>query len=274
MLRRLTSTRALHLPFLAATLLVSLAQLHAQNYAKVVVQSGTVNILKDASGYSFAAMVKDEVQPGYVIKTGPDGYAKIQVPDGSTFEVFKNSEVQYLKTNSIEDLINVWLGKVKVVIQHLKGVPNPNNVITPTALISVRGTVFDVDVEDADGTTLVVLDEGEVNVSNLKKGGRAKLVPGQAIRVYPDQPLQIKGDHNAFYKAVQIIRRAGEDYIYSRPGGGPGGGGTAPSGGNQGDNGKGKTTGTGTGSAPAPGTGTGTAPAPPPPPPGGGGGGD
>jgi hypothetical protein len=33
-------------------------------------------------------------------------------------------------------------------IQHLPGIPNPNNVTTPTALISVRGTIFDVDVQD------------------------------------------------------------------------------------------------------------------------------
>jgi hypothetical protein len=240
----------------------------------VVVQSGQVSFIKDSSGYLNALMDTSEIKPGYVIKTGPDGYAKIQVPDGSTFEVFKNSEVTYLKTDSITDLINVWLGKVKVVIQHLQGVPNPNNVITPTALISVRGTVFDVEVEDVDGTTLVILDEGAVDVRHLKKGGRAaKLVPGQAIRVYPDQPLEIKGDHGGLYKMIQIVKRAGEDYIYTRPGGGGSGGGNIPTtGGKQGDKGNGQTT--GTGSAPAPGSGTVSAPAPPPPPPPGGGGGD
>ena len=44
-----------------------------------------------------------------------------------------------------------WIGKIKVYIQHLPGIPNPNNVSTPTALISVRGTVFSVDVQDAGG---------------------------------------------------------------------------------------------------------------------------
>ena len=33
---------------------------------------------------------------------------------------------------------------------------------SPTAVISVRGTVFDVVVQDDDGTTFVTVDEGEV----------------------------------------------------------------------------------------------------------------
>src|SRR5437016_3012191 len=190
MLRRLTSARALHTLLTAVALVVSLTPAYSQQSARVLVQSGNVSYIKDASGYTLALMDKTEVKPGYIIKTGSDGYAKIQVPDGSTFEVFQNSEVVYRKTNSIHDLLNVWLGKVKVVIQHLPGVPNPSNVTTPTALISVRGTVFDVDVEDADGTTFVTLDEGAVDVHHLLQPSRdVHLLPGQAIRVSPNQPL-------------------------------------------------------------------------------------
>jgi hypothetical protein len=172
----------------------------------------------------------------------------------------------YTKTDSIKDLLNVWLGRVKIMIQHAPGVPNPNRVTTPTALISVRGTIFDVDVEDIDGTTLVSLDEGSVIVKHkLKSGGPLELLPGQAIRVYPNQPLARASDKGNFIReAARAFGRAVEDMIYTRPGGNTGGGGTIPnSGGKQGD----KSTGTGDTSKP----GTGTAPAPPTPPPGGGG---
>jgi hypothetical protein len=275
MLTRLTSARILHTLLLAAAVVVSVTTGYAQPYAKVMVQSGNVSFIKDASGYTFALLDKTELKPGYKIKTGIDGYAKIRVPDGSTFEVFPNSEVVYTKTDSIQDLVNVWLGRIKVMIQHLPGVPNPNNVVTPTALISVRGTIFDVEVEDMEGTTVVSVDDGMVDVKHrLKAGPIVKLIPGMAIRVFPDQPLAATRDKGGFLlKAAKAIERAAYDAIYSRPGGvGGSSGGNLPTGnGKQGDNGNGKTTGTGTGTgAPtAPGTG---APPPPPPPPGGGGG--
>ena len=63
------------------------------------------------------------VKQGQIIKTGPDGYAKFQVSDGSTFEVFQDTEVTFRKSFSIGDLLNVWMGKVKVYIQHFPGIP-------------------------------------------------------------------------------------------------------------------------------------------------------
>jgi hypothetical protein len=283
MLRRLTSARV-HTLLIAASLVVSLTPVYAQS-ARVLVQTGNVNYVKDSSGYTFALMDKTVLMPGYTVKTGSDGYAKFQVPDGSTFEVFPNSEVVYTKTESIPDLLNVWLGRVKVMIQHLPGVPNPNRVTTPTALISVRGTIFDVDVEDMDGTTVVALDQGIVDVKHrLKPGNPVQLLPGQLIRVYPNQPLARLSDTGGkLHNALKVIERAVYDALYTRPGGtSTGGGGNIPTtGGHQGDNGTGKTTANGgnttpgTGSAPgAPGApGTGSAPTAPTPPPGGGGGG-
>jgi hypothetical protein len=285
MLRRLTSARIRHTLLITASLVVSLTPVYAQS-ARVLVQTGNVNYIKDSSGYTFALMDKTVLMPGYTVKTGSDGYAKFQVPDGSTFEVFPNSEVVYTKTESLPDLLNVWLGRVKVMIQHLPGVPNPNRVTTPTALISVRGTVFDVDVEDMDGTTVVALDQGIVDVKHrLKPGNPVQLFPGQLIRVYPNQPLARLSDTGGkLHNALKVVERAVYDALYSRPGGtSTGGGGNIPTnGGHQGDNGSGKTTTgnngnttPGTGSAPtAPGApGTGSAPTTPTPPPGGGGGG-
>src|SRR5436309_3222136 len=197
MLSRHTLTRTVHALPIAAALALSFAPLYAQcplskdpAAATVLEMGGDVSVMLDSSGYRTALNPCKSVGPRQVIKTGADGYAKFQVSDGSTFEVFPNSEVVFRKTYSIGDLLNVWLGKVKVYIQHLPGIPNPNNVTTPTALISVRGTVFDVDVEDEDGTTFVSLDEGEVRVKHRLQGSDiVTLLPGQAIRVYANQPL-------------------------------------------------------------------------------------
>src|ERR1035437_9858320 len=196
MLSRLAFTRAMHPLLIAASLMVSWDSLYAQcplapqpTDAWVVVQSGDVSMMKDTSGYRKPLVPCSFVSQQQVIKTGPDGYAKFQVSGGSTFEVFPNSEVTFRKTYGIGDLLNVWMGKVKVYIQHLPGIPNPNNVTTPTALISVRGTVFDVDVQQ-DGTAFVTLDEGFVDVRHLQVASRIiHLDPGESIQVLPNIPL-------------------------------------------------------------------------------------
>ena len=279
MLRRLTSARAVHTLLIAASLAVSLNPLHAQcglpvasigTGAMVMVQTGDVSKLGDRAGYRLTIPPCGIVNQQQVIKTGPDGYAKFQVSDGSTFEVFPNSEVTFRKTYGIGDLLNVWMGKVKVYIQHLNGLPNPNNVTTPTALISVRGTIFDVDVQDADGTTFVTLDEGIVDVRHLQVASRVvRLNPGESVQVLPNLPLAAL-PHDKGIVLRQVLRGledAVRQAIYQRPNGpGTSGGpiGTSTTG-PQGD-GHGKNTGgTGTGTG-AP---TGAPPAPPPPPPGG-----
>ena len=271
------------LPIVAA-FVVSLNSVHAQCVlpaenpgAVVLVQWGDVSTAGDRAGYRITIAPCGIVKQQQVIKTGADGYAKFQVSDGSTFEVFPNSEVTFRKTYGIGDLLNVWMGKVKVYIQHLNGLPNPNNVTTPTALISVRGTVFDVEVQDLDGTTFVTLDEGLVDVRHLQVASKiVRLNPGESVQVLPNTPLAaLPRDKGVILRQVlRGLEDAVRQAVYQRPGSpGPGGTSTGPvgaAGGAQGDKGKntGTTTGTGTGTG-AP-TGAPPAPPPPPPPPGGG----
>src|ERR1039457_1893194 len=228
MLRRLAFTRAMHTLLIAASLLVSLHSMYAQcplapqpTDAWVVLQSGDVSMMKDTSGYRKALVPCSFVSQQQVIKTGPDGYAKFQVSDGSTFEVFPNTELTFRKTYGIGDLLNVWMGKVKVYIQHLPGIPNPNNVTTPTALISVRGTIFDVEVQDLDGTTFVTLDEGIVDVRHLRVPSKVvRLNPGESIQVLANTPLAALPRDKGF--VLRAVLRGLEDavrqVVYQRPG--------------------------------------------------------
>jgi hypothetical protein len=247
---------------LAAAVVVSLAPLRAQDTAaKALVINGDVSVLRD--GNPWALFEGNTVQPRQIVKTGPDGYAKFQVSDGSTFEVFQNSQVVFrANPPTLKDLLDVVIGKVKVYIQHLNGIPNPNNVSSPTAVISVRGTVFEVTVEDEDGTTLVSVDEGLVEVSSkAPAGGGVLLHPTEWIRVYKDQPLAQKAmDKGTIAREVlRALKNAAQVAVQQRTaGGGPIGTTPTSTTGAQGDKG-------GKGSAPAPPT----TPAPPPPPPGG-----
>ena len=113
-----------------------------------------------------------------LIITGVDGHALLQVSDGSTFEVFPNSRVVFRKNPpNWRDFLDVLVGRVRVHIEHFGNVPNPNRVLTPTAVISVRGTTFDISVNDDDETTLVEVEDGQVEVQHaLLPRGNSKIL--------------------------------------------------------------------------------------------------
>ena len=81
----------------------------------------------------------DQVLPQQTIVTGPNSYAVFQVADGSTFDVYPNAQLIFRNNRGDwSDLLEILLGKVKIQIQHVGGVPNHNKVRTPTAVIAVH----------------------------------------------------------------------------------------------------------------------------------------
>lgn len=161
--------------------------------AKVVSATGVVNVMRDNQPWALTA--GDSIQMMQEVVSGPDGHALFQVSDGSTFEVFPNSHVVFRKNpGSWRDLIDVFVGRVKVHIQHLGNQPNPNRIFTPTAVISVRGTTFDV-VVDGDGqSTIVEVEEGVVDVRHaLLPGDKSKtLHTGESLTIYKNYPLDAR----------------------------------------------------------------------------------
>jgi hypothetical protein len=210
------------------------AQFGAQDLngaAKLISFTGQISYMRGSD--LWVLNVGDTVQPQQVIVTGPDGYGVFQVSDGSTFEVFPKSRVIFRQNRGDwRDLLEVWLGKVRVHIEHPGGQPNNNKVRTPSAVISVRGTVFDVDVEDEDGTTMVLDEEGQVEVRHLLRAGDPTVLnPGQYIRVFKNEPLA-----KSLIDKGGILQRAARvlsDVLYQEAvnvqrGGVPGRGGSVP----------------------------------------------
>jgi hypothetical protein len=263
MLRRMWSNPARRL-LLAAVAGVCFAQAPTSLFssdaaATVVTLGGRVSVLRDSTPWALQS--GDNIRPGQLIITGDDGYALFKVSDGSTFEVFPNSQVTFRDNpGNWKDLLDLLLGRIKVHIQKWGGQPNHNRVRTPTAIISVRGTVFDITVEDGDAT-LVLVEEGQVEVEHRVLPSGSKLLnPGEWLRVYKNERLTQKSLDKG--SILRTALRAAADAIYSTiyssprasgPGIPPSGGGGGTGGGLPGDHGQ---------TNPPP-------PAPPPPPAGG-----
>jgi len=101
---------------------------------------------------------------------------------------------------------DVLVGRVRVHIEHLGNAPNPNRILTPTAVISVRGTTFDISVDDDDETTLIEVEEGTVEVEHalLPRGNIKVLTTGESLRVYRNEPIAKVIDKGGI--ARQVLR--------------------------------------------------------------------
>ncbi len=200
-MRRPSSTRAVELSLLlTAAASLCMAQYpyvpsDAGGYsARVVIAQGQISLYKDSR--LLALSTGDTVQVTQTIVAGRDGHATLQVSDGSTIEVYPNSQLVFRKnTGDWKDLLDLIIGRIRVHIEHLGSQPNPNRIMTPTAVISVRGTTFDVSVDEDDETTEVDVEEGTVVVHHalLPSSREATLHDGESIKVSKNVPIASAG---------------------------------------------------------------------------------
>ncbi|MEP7353298.1 MAG: FecR family protein [Acidobacteriota bacterium] len=231
--RRLTSVHTLAKWGLltAITSVVCLGQfsdagVHA---AKAETATGRVSVERDRQ--LLAIMPGDILKVQETVVTGVDGHALFRISDGSTIEVFPNSRFTFRKNAPTwSDLLDVWLGRVRVQIQHLGNQPNPNRVLTPAAAISVRGTIFDITVSGDDESTVVEVEEGLVDVQHALLGGKKSVAAGESITVYRDAPLAHGKDKGTIFR--QAIHMAMDAAVAATQRGGTGlpGGSTSPGG--------------------------------------------
>jgi hypothetical protein len=157
--------------------------------ARILSSDGPVEIQRRAQGQAALSKVtyrvNDEVLAGDVIKTGRGGRLVLGLADGSQAIIGENTTVEVTDlSKSPRTIFNVMRGKTRIKIEKVGGRPNPYRVNTPTAVIAVRGTLFDVFVKERE--TSVFVHEGEVSVSNLTlPDAPVILLPGMRTRVEP-----------------------------------------------------------------------------------------
>lgn len=176
---------------------------------RILTENGRVSV--DHSGDLWALSVGETVNPGQILVTGTDGYAQVELADHSVIEVFPNSRMVFRPNPSNwRDLVDIYLGKIRMQIQHLTGGEPPYHVTSPTAVISIRGTVLDVEVGPSDDTTVQV-ETGLVGVRHRLFPGREVMVEtGQSIRVVPNVPLAASKSVSPLVVAGRVAKIAGE----------------------------------------------------------------
>ena len=148
--------------------------------------NGHITILQPDGSFKDVYSETD-IKDGDRIWTG-DGNAVLTYADGTKIDVGPNSSFTYssskistelsLEKNALDKKINLYLGKLKFIVQKQLG--NKFQVITSQGAGAIRGTEFIVDA-NAD-RTMFYLYEGSLDVTNLKNGS-IQLQAGQAATI-------------------------------------------------------------------------------------------
>src|SRR5215470_9719984 len=168
--------------------------------ARVLSIEGQVEIRRQGDDQALvqkiAFKIEDELRAGDTIITGKNGRLALGLSDGSQAVIAPKTTVVIKDlSGSPRALFNVIRGKTRIHIEKLGGQPNPYRVNTPTAVIAVRGTMFDVLVEEKE--TQVFLHEGEVAVTNLAFPNQPVILSaGQMTKILmqrlPNLPIPFK----------------------------------------------------------------------------------
>ncbi len=134
----------------------------------------------------------EQLPAGTILDTG-GGRLLLRLTDGSEVLVRPHTRLQ-LQQPSLTDpsYLQLLLGRIRALINKRTGGAVPYELGTPSAVIAVRGTQFDVEVNRRDVTEVDVID-GLVEVSSRNPGaGSVLLEPGFSTRVSldsgPEQP--------------------------------------------------------------------------------------
>ncbi len=146
---------------------------------RIVSATGTVSLTRAGRELGRPAAGAD-LQAGDEIATGENSEALVRAEDGSTVRVYPDSRVVIQEyAPGLREWLHLFLGSVKVHIQRISGRPNPQGMTTPTAVIAVRGTVFEVFVDEMDAT-MVQVEQGMVSVA-------ARASPRDEVLLRPGQ---------------------------------------------------------------------------------------
>jgi hypothetical protein len=192
-------------------LLLLPSALLAQGTLKVSSTLGQIE-WRAASSKAFVPLSNQSIQAGDELRTGPGAQLILTAPDGSYMVVNENSRlvVEDFWSGNFKSIMNLMLGHVRFYIQHFGGRPNPYSVRTPTALIAVRGTEFDVIVDEAQFSEVRCFD-GRVTVESsreviLEPGFKTLVAPGEA----PRMPVPLAAELNR-NRILKIQKKAGPE---------------------------------------------------------------
>jgi hypothetical protein len=124
------------------------------------------------------------------VRTGSSSVARIKLADGTKVLLLQNSQAEMASLTSVEKSIHLLRGRLRAIVARIKG-GNNFKITTPVGVASVRGTDFEVNVNDDGSQMEVRVFEGSVAVAKLGDlANEVLLAPGDKLKFGAEGALQ------------------------------------------------------------------------------------
>jgi hypothetical protein len=156
--------------------------------ARVVATSGPVEHAFDSSPY-LPLQTGQTLAEGDRLRTGANGFATLELPDGSYVTVAQNGELNIEKlrhvtlTGVADRIFGLHSGEVESHVTHAPRHDDRFQIRSPSVVAGVRGTRFRVDYDGGTQTTAVAVLDGSVGVDpSTQRGSSAAPAPGVPLQ--------------------------------------------------------------------------------------------
>ena len=146
--------------------------------------------VKDNSGDIFELFIGDVVSSGETVITGEDGLAELIPASGSRIIIQPGTVFtvgERMVRGSKQSVLSCTLGQVSYKFDRMTGAEP--HIATPSMICGIRGTEFTV-AAGADGTSIIVVDSGAVEVSS--QGASVLLAAQEGVEVKPGEVPGVK----------------------------------------------------------------------------------
>ena len=158
---------------------------------EIAIVQGTAEVQTAGSNAWVPASEDETLQDGSTVRTGDDSSVVLTFPDASKVLIAPDTELSVLRMNAQSNsstrviVLRQTSGSTHNIVQHTSSSASRYEVQTPSAVVTVMGTEFTVDVDD-EGTTRVLVDKGTVTVAG--QGVTITLNAGQTTTVNVGEP--------------------------------------------------------------------------------------
>ncbi len=169
------------------------AQPAKRSSARIKFLVGTVKLLHKGKIHWNTAHFNDRVYQGDRLRTELNARVELEMPDGSVIKINENSvfDVTEIKTPKIEHAdkmsFTLWVGSLFAKFQKIIEQRQSRIIESPSAVVAVRGTQFDLEV-DRNQTTTVRVYEGRVSFRSKQAAGEVFVSSNQESKVEKGKP--------------------------------------------------------------------------------------
>ncbi|WP_233835364.1 FecR domain-containing protein [Paraburkholderia sp. ZP32-5] len=167
-----------------------------QDAARVVATSGPVEHAFGTSPY-LPLKTGETLVEGDRVRTGPNGFATLELPDGSYVTIAQDGELDIDKLRHVvltgvgDRVFDLRHGEVESQVTHAPRRDDRFQIRSPSVVAGVRGTRFRVDYDGGTQTTAVAVLDGAVGVDPAieANGGGRRAAPAPGVPLQASEQL-------------------------------------------------------------------------------------